>query len=153
MDAITRVPTPANEPVNDYAPKSPERTRLRTELAALADHPIDLPHVVGGRHFLGNGEPIDVVQPHRHSAKLGTLTNAVHADASAAVEAAMAAKASWAATPFDERAAVFLRAADLLAGPWREKIAAATMLGQSKSVYQAEIDAPCEQIDFLRVKN
>jgi 1-pyrroline-5-carboxylate dehydrogenase len=150
MDAITQVPTPANEPVHDYAPKSPERSRLRTELAALADNPIDLPHVIAGRHFLGSGDPIDVVQPHRHSAKLGTLTNAVHADASAAVEAAMAAKPSWAATPFDERAAVFLRAADLLAGPWREKIAAATMLGQSKSVYQAEIDAPCEQIDFWR---
>ena len=91
MDAITQVPTPANEPVHDYAPKSPERSRLRTELAALADHPIDLPHVIAGRHFLGSGDPIDVVQPHRHSAKLGTLTNAVHADASAAVEAAMAA--------------------------------------------------------------
>jgi 1-pyrroline-5-carboxylate dehydrogenase len=150
MDAITRVPTPVNEPVHDYAPKSPERTRLRIELAALADHPIDLPHVIAGRHFLGDGEPIDVTQPHRHSAKLGTLTNAVHAEASAAIEAAMAAKASWAATPFDERAGVFLRAAELLAGPWREKIAAATMLGQSKSVYQAEIDAPCEQIDFWR---
>ncbi|MDT5175055.1 MAG: 1-pyrroline-5-carboxylate dehydrogenase [Mycobacterium sp.] len=150
MDATTRVPTPANEPVHEYAPKSPERTRLRIELAALADHPIDLPHVIAGRHFLGDGEPIDVTQPHRHSAKLGTLTNAVHAEASAAIEAAMAAKASWAATPFDERAGVFLRAAELLAGPWREKIAAATMLGQSKSVYQAEIDAPCEQIDFWR---
>ncbi|OBK16142.1 L-glutamate gamma-semialdehyde dehydrogenase [Mycobacterium asiaticum] len=150
MDAITQVPMPANEPVHDYAPKSPERARLRRELTALADNPIDLPHVVAGRHLMGDGQRIDVVQPHRHAAKLGTLTNAVHADASAAVEAAMAAKAAWAGTPFDERAAVFLRAADLLAGPWREKIAAATMLGQSKSVYQAEIDAPCEQIDFWR---
>jgi 1-pyrroline-5-carboxylate dehydrogenase len=119
-------------------------------LAALADHPIDLPHVIAGKHRMGDGERIDVVQPHRHTAKLGTLTNAVHADAAAAIEAAMAAKNDWAAMPFDERAAVFLRAADLLAGPWREKIAAATMLGQSKSVYQAEIDAPCELIDFWR---
>ena len=150
MDAITQVPMPANEPVHDYAPHSPERTRLRAELAALADHPIDLPHVIGGRHRMGDGERIDVVQPHRHAATLGTLTNAVHADASAAIEAAMAAKSAWAAMPFDERAAVFLRAADLLAGPWREKIAAATMLGQSKSAYQAEIDAPCELIDFWR---
>ncbi|CFH07165.1 pyrroline-5-carboxylate dehydrogenase rocA [Mycobacterium tuberculosis] len=148
MDAITQVPVPANEPVHDYAPKSPERTRLRTELASLADHPIDLPHVIGGRHRMGDGERIDVVQPHRHAARLGTLTNATHADAAAAVEAAMSAKSDWAALPFDERAAVFLRAADLLAGPWREKIAAATMLGQSKSVYQAEIDAVCELIDF-----
>ena len=150
MDAITQVPMPANEPVHNYAPQSPERTRLRAELAALADHPIDLPHVIGGRHRMGDGERIDVVQPHRHAATLGTLTNAAHADASAAIEAAMAARNAWAAMPFDERAAVFLRAADLLAGPWREKIAAATMLGQSKSVYQAEIDAPCELIDFWR---
>jgi 1-pyrroline-5-carboxylate dehydrogenase len=150
MDAITQVPLPANEPVHDYAPKSPERTRLLAELSALADNPIDLPHVIGGAHRMGDGERIDVVQPHRHAATLGTLTNAVHADATAAIEAAMAAKSAWSATPFDERAAVFLRAADLLAGPWREKIAAATMLGQSKSVYQAEIDSPCEQVDFWR---
>jgi len=150
MDAITQVPMPTNEPVHDYAPQSPERTRLLTELAALADHAIDLPHVIGGNHRMGDGERIEVVQPHRHAAKLGTLTNAVHADATAAIEAAMSAKNAWAAMPFDERAAVFLRAADLLAGPWREKIAAATMLGQSKSVYQAEIDSPCEQVDFWR---
>ncbi|MGN6339040.1 L-glutamate gamma-semialdehyde dehydrogenase [Mycobacterium sp.] len=150
MDAITKVPMPANEPVHDYAPHSPERTRLRTELAALAADTVDLPHVIGGAHRMGDGERIDVVQPHRHAATLGTLTNAVHADAEAAIEAAMVAKSGWAAMPFDERAAVFLRAADLLAGPWREKIAAATMLGQSKSVYQAEIDSPCEQIDFWR---
>jgi 1-pyrroline-5-carboxylate dehydrogenase len=150
MDAITQVPMPANEPVHNYTPQSPERIRLRAELAALADHPIDLPHVIAGKHRMGDGERIDVVQPHRHTAKLGTLTNAVHADAAAAIEAAMGAKNDWAAMPFDERAAVFLRAAGLLAGPWREKIAAATMLGQSKSVYQAEIDAPCELIDFWR---
>lgn len=74
MHAITQVPVPANEPVHDYAPKSPERTRLRTELASLADHPIDLPHVIGGRHRMGDGERIDVVQPHRHAARLGTLS-------------------------------------------------------------------------------
>ncbi|OBG70124.1 1-pyrroline-5-carboxylate dehydrogenase [Mycobacterium sp. E1715] len=150
MDAITEVPLPANEPVHDYAPNSPERGRLRGELAALADQPIDLPHVIGGRHRMGDGDRVDVVAPHRHSARLGTLTNAGHAEAVAAIDAATAAKHTWAAMPFDERAAVFLRAADLLAGPWREKIAAATMLGQSKSAYQAEIDSPCEQIDFWR---
>ena len=121
MDAITRVPTPANEPVHNYAPQSSERTRLHAELAALADHPIDLPHVIDGRHRMGDGERIDVVQPHRHAATLGTLTNAVHADAAAAIEAATAARSMWAAMPFDERAAVFLRAADLLAGPWRKR--------------------------------
>jgi 1-pyrroline-5-carboxylate dehydrogenase len=150
MDAISDVPAPANEPVHDYAPGSGERTRLTDALAELAAHPIDLPQVIGGRHRMGDGERIDVVQPHRHAARLGTLTNADHADATAAVDAAMAAKPDWEAMPFDERAAVFLRAADLLSGPWREKIAAATMLGQSKTAYQAEIDAPCELVDFWR---
>ncbi len=150
MDAITDVPQPANEPIYDYAPNSPERARLQTALAELAEHPIDLPHVIGGIHRMGDGERIDVVQPHRHSATLGTLTNAQHRDGAAAVQAAALARTDWAATPFDERAAIFLRAADLLAGPWREKIAAATMLGQSKSAYQAEIDASCETADFWR---
>jgi 1-pyrroline-5-carboxylate dehydrogenase len=150
MDAITQVPPPANEPVRDYAPGSGERTRLLDALATVATAPIDLPHVIGGAHRMGNGTRVDVVQPHRHSARLGTFTNADHSDARAAIDAAMAAKSGWAATPFDERAAVFLRAADLLAGPWREKLCAATMLGQSKSAYQAEIDAACELIDFWR---
>jgi 1-pyrroline-5-carboxylate dehydrogenase len=150
MDAITDVPLPANEPIHEYAPGSGERTRLTEQLRTLAQDPIDLPHVIGGTHRMGGGQRVDVVQPHRHSARLGTFTNAEHADASAAIDAAIAAKADWEATPFDERAAVFLRAADLLAGPWREKIAAATMLGQSKTPYQAEIDSPCELIDFWR---
>ncbi len=150
MDAITDVPLPANEPVHEYAPGSPERARLTEALTTLAADPIDLPHVIGGEHRMGGGEHIDVVQPHRHAARLGTLTNATHSDATAAVEAAIAAKQDWAAMPFDERAAVFLRAADLLSGPWREKLAAATMLGQSKTAYQAEIDTPCELIDFWR---
>ncbi len=150
MDAITQVPLPVNEPVHDYAPDSPERARLRTALATLAGQPRELPHVIAGKHRMGDGERIDVVQPHRRNARLGTLTNATHADAAAAVEAAVAAKKAWAATPFEDRAAVFLRAADLLAGPWRETLAAATMLGQSKTAYQAEIDAPCELVDFWR---
>jgi 1-pyrroline-5-carboxylate dehydrogenase len=150
MDAITDVPLPANEPVHEYAPGSGERTRLNEALGSLSTDPIDLPHVIGGTHRMGGGQRVDVVQPHRHSARLGTFTNAEHSDASAAIEAAMAAKGDWEATPFDERAAVFLRAADLLAGPWREKLCAATMLGQSKSAYQAEIDAACELIDFWR---
>jgi 1-pyrroline-5-carboxylate dehydrogenase len=150
MDAITEVPPPVNEPIHQYAPGTPERARLREQLDALTEQPIELPHVIGGRHRMGNGERVEVSAPHRHTTTLGTLTNAEHADAAAAVEAAMAARNDWAATPFDERAAVFLRAAELLAGPWREKIAAATMLGQSKTAYQAEIDAPCELIDFWR---
>src|SRR5574337_402325 len=150
MDAITEVPSPINEPVHDYAPDSAERALLRTALAALTDQPRELPHVIAGKHRMGDGERINIVEPHRRNAMLGTLTNATHADATAAIEAATAAKTPWAATPFEERAAIFLRAADLLAGPWRETIAAATMLGQSKTAYQAEIDAPCELIDFWR---
>ncbi|WP_099037953.1 L-glutamate gamma-semialdehyde dehydrogenase [Mycobacterium neglectum] len=150
MDAITDVPSPANEPVHEYAPGSPERSRLTEALKTLAADPRELPHVIGGAHRMGGGTRTDVVQPHRHSARLGTFTNAEHADATAAIDAAIAAKPGWEATPFDERAAVFLRAADLLAGPWREKLCAATMLGQSKTAYQAEIDAACELIDFWR---
>jgi 1-pyrroline-5-carboxylate dehydrogenase len=150
MDAITDVPSPANEPVLDYAPGSGERLRLTDALNTLAADPIDLPHVIGGAHRMGGGTRADVVQPHRHSARLGTFTNAERSDATAAIDAAIAAKPGWEATPFDERAAVFLRAADLLAGPWREKLCAATMLGQSKTAYQAEIDAACELIDFWR---
>ncbi len=153
MDAltgITQVPLPHNEPVHDYRPGSAERTRLLDALDSLSADAVDLPHVIGGKRRMGGGDRIDVVQPHRHDRVLGTLTNAEHADATAAIEAAVSAKNDWAALPFDERAAVFLRAADLLAGPWREKIAAATMLGQSKTAYQAEIDAPCELVDFWR---
>ncbi|WP_199255347.1 L-glutamate gamma-semialdehyde dehydrogenase [Mycolicibacterium mengxianglii] len=150
MDAITAVPPPTNEPIHDYAPNSAERDRLTAALAELTSGPAELPHVIGGAHRMGDGERIDVVQPHNHRAVLGTLTNAGRAEATAAVDAAAAAKNDWAQTPFDERAAVFLRAADLLSGPWREKIAAATMLGQSKTAYQAEIDSPCELVDFWR---
>ncbi|MCV7192084.1 L-glutamate gamma-semialdehyde dehydrogenase [Mycolicibacterium brumae] len=150
MDAITQVPAPVNEPVHEYAPNTPERARLEAALADLQSSPIDLPHVIGGKHAMGDGARIDVVQPHNHAHVLGTVTNAGHFEANAAVDAAMAARNDWANLPFDERAAVFLRAADLLAGPWREKLAAATMLGQSKTAYQAEIDTPCELIDFLR---
>jgi 1-pyrroline-5-carboxylate dehydrogenase len=150
MDAITEVPLPVNEPVHEYAPGSGERSRLTAALKTLTADPVDLPHVIGGIHRMGGGHRVDVVQPHHHAARLGTFTNATHDDATAAIDAAVAAKPAWEATPFDERAAIFLRAADLLAGPWREKLCAATMLGQSKSAYQAEIDAACELIDFWR---
>ena len=95
MDAITQVPLPANEPVHDYAPQSPERLRLTAELATLEKTAIDLPLVIGGRHRMGDGEPIDVVRPDRHAEQLGTLTNATHADATAAIEAAEDAKNDW----------------------------------------------------------
>ncbi|EME65280.1 delta-1-pyrroline-5-carboxylate dehydrogenase [Rhodococcus ruber BKS 20-38] len=150
MDADTAVPAPANEPVHTYAPGSPERERLTAKLKELAAEPVDVSHVVGGEHVHGEGDRFDIVQPHNHRAVLGTLRNATPADATAAVEAATAAAPAWREMSFDARAAVLLRAADLLAGPWRETLAAATMLGQSKSVQQAEIDAPCELVDFWR---
>ncbi|MET8629997.1 L-glutamate gamma-semialdehyde dehydrogenase [Kitasatospora sp. NPDC004669] len=150
MDAVTEVPTPVNEPVQAYAPGSPERERLVRRLDELAAEQIPLPMTIGGEQRLGGGERIDVVQPHHHAAKLGVLGNATREDARAAVDAALAAGRQWRSLSFDDRAAVFLRAADLLSGPWRETLNAATMLGQSKTVQQAEIDSACELIDFWR---
>ncbi len=150
MDAVTQVPTPVNEPVHDYAPGSPERTRLRAALDALAGDPLDIRQVIDGEHRTASGPAYDVVQPHRHSAVVGRYTDVTHADVADAIEAADRAAAGWRELSYDDRAAVFLKAADLLAGPWRERLAAATMLGQSKTAYQAEIDTPCELIDFWR---
>src|SRR3954470_20615847 len=113
-------------------------------------HPPAPTTTMAGEERTGSGEPIDVVTPHRHAAVLGRTWNATDADVQAAVDSALAAAAAWRDLPFDERAAVFLRAADLLAGPWRDTINASTMLGQSKTCYQAEIDAVCELADFWR---
>ncbi|KJS54774.1 1-pyrroline-5-carboxylate dehydrogenase [Streptomyces rubellomurinus subsp. indigoferus] len=150
MDAVTEVPTPVNEPVRSYPPGSPERARLVRRLDELAAEQVPLPMTIGGEQRFGGGERIDVVQPHHHAAKLGVLGNATREDARAAVDAALAAGRQWRSLSFDDRAAVFLRAADLLAGPWRDTLNAATMLGQSKTVQQAEIDSACELIDFWR---
>ncbi|MFE0193114.1 L-glutamate gamma-semialdehyde dehydrogenase [Streptomyces sp. NPDC059008] len=150
MDAVTQVPVPVNEPVHTYAPGSPERSRLEAKLKELAGNPIELPMTIGGERRMGGGERFDVVQPHNHSARLGTYANATVADAQDAVDAALAAAPAWRAMSFDDRAAIILRAAELLSGPWRETMAAATMLGQSKTAQQAEIDTPCELIDFWR---
>ncbi|MFK0295155.1 L-glutamate gamma-semialdehyde dehydrogenase [Streptomyces sp. NPDC090442] len=150
MDAVTQVPVPVNEPVHSYAPGSPERFRLEAKLKELAGNPIELPMTIGGERRMGGGERFDVVQPHHHSARLGTYANATVQDAQEAVDAALAAAPAWRAMPFDDRAAIILKAADLLAGPWRETMAAATMLGQSKTAQQAEIDTPCELVDFWR---
>ncbi|MEV6278163.1 L-glutamate gamma-semialdehyde dehydrogenase [Nocardia sp. NPDC051832] len=150
MDAVTVVPTPANEPVHTYAPGSRERALLVAKLAEISAETVDVPLVIGGKHRPGTGQGHDLVAPHRHRHVLGTYTDTTHSEARAAIDAAVAAAPAWRAMPFDERAAVLLRAADLLAGPWRETIAAATMLGQSKTAQQAEIDAPCELVDFWR---
>ncbi len=150
MDAITHVPQPINEPVLNYAPGSPERTALEAALKDVAAEPVDLPHVIAGQQVTGEGEAIDVVQPHDHAQVLGTLRNATASDTEAAIDAAMAAAVAWRDLSFDDRAAIFLKAADLVAGPWRARINAATMLGQSKTAIQAEIDSACELIDFWR---
>jgi 1-pyrroline-5-carboxylate dehydrogenase len=150
MDAVTRVPVPQNEPVHDHAPGSPERAALVTALSDLAGTSIDLPVTIGGRQVMGGGAKRDVVQPHAHRRVLGTLGNATTEDAVAAVDAARAAAPGWRELSFDDRAAIFLKAADLLAGPWRPTLNAATMLGQSKTAQQAEIDSACELIDFWR---
>ncbi len=151
LDAVTRIPVPVNEPVHSYAPGSPERVRLEAELKRLgSQEPVELTMAIDGERRLGRGEPIDVVQPHRHAAVLGTMRNATREDAEEAVQAALAAAPAWRALSFDDRAAIFLKAADLLAGPWRETLNAATMLGQSKTAHQAEIDAACELVDFWR---
>jgi 1-pyrroline-5-carboxylate dehydrogenase len=150
MDAVTRVPAPRNEPVLDYAPGSPERAALELRLTELVDAPFELTMTIGGRERMGGGSEFDVVQPHRHAAVLGRSAHATQADAEAAVQAAKDAAPAWQDLSFDDRAAIFLKAADLLAGPWRQTLNAATMLGQSKTAYQAEIDSACELIDFWR---
>ncbi|MFJ9031119.1 L-glutamate gamma-semialdehyde dehydrogenase [Streptomyces sp. NPDC102274] len=150
MDAVTQVPAPVNEPVHGYAPGSPELARLEVKLKELAENPVDLPMTIGGEKRMGGGERVDVVQPHNHRAVLGTFAGATQQDARDAVDAALAAAPGWRAMSFDDRAAIILRAAELLAGPWRETLAAATMLGQSKTAQQAEVDTPCELVDFWR---
>jgi 1-pyrroline-5-carboxylate dehydrogenase len=150
MDAVTKVPTPVNEPVHDYAPGSPERMELEDRLKEVAAEHVEFTMAVGGEHRLGGGDPVDVVQPHRRQAKLGTLRGATADDVRQAVDAANAAAPGWQRMSFDDRAAVFLKAADLLTGPWRATLNAATMLGQSKTAYQAEIDSACELADFWR---
>ncbi|MFD9130040.1 aldehyde dehydrogenase family protein, partial [Kitasatospora sp. NPDC059571] len=150
IDAVTQVPTPAAEPGHGYPPGGPERERLERRLDELAAEVLPLPMTVGGEPRFGGGERTDVVQPHHHAAKLGVLGRATHQDARLAVDAALAAAAAWRALTFDDRAAVFLRAADLLAGPWRETLTAAAMLGQSMTAPQAERDAVCELADTWR---
>ena len=151
MDAITRVPAPLNEPIRGYAPGSPERASLKSTLAFLAEEPVDVFGVIGNGWTPRPGGVVhEVRMPSDHSTLLARVHQTTAADAAAAVTAAQSAKTGWAATPFDERAAVFLRAAEMLAGPQRDELNAATMLGQGKTAQQAEIDSACELIDFLR---
>jgi len=144
-----RTPAPRNEPVLGYAPGSPERASLKAALARMAAETIDIPVVVGGKEYR-TGKTIKVVAPHEHGRVLANAHLADPALIAQAVDSACEAQRGWAAMPFADRAAVFLKAADLLAGPWRATVNAATMLGQSKTAFQAEIDSACELIDFFR---
>ncbi|MBX3261657.1 MAG: L-glutamate gamma-semialdehyde dehydrogenase [Labilithrix sp.] len=149
LDLPTPKPLPPNEPVLSYAPNSPERAALKAELAAMAKERPDIPHVVGGEE-LRDGAAFEVKAPHDHALVLATAHDGGHAVTEKAIGAALAAAPAWGAASFEERSRVFLRAAEMLAGPWRQTLNAATMLGQSKTAFQAEIDAACELVDFLR---
>ena len=151
MDAVADVPVPVNEAVLGYAPGSKERAGIEVALERIAsEDPIELTATIDGVSKPASGESFDVTMPSDHSHVLGHAANATRADATDAIDAALAAAPGWAELSFEQRAAVFLRAADLLAGPWRDTLNAATMLGQGKTVQQAEIDAACELIDFWR---
>lgn len=151
MDALADVPVPVNEAVRGYASGSKERAGIEAALERMAgEAPIELTATIDGVSKPASGDSFDVRMPSDHSHVLGRAANATRADASHAIEAALAAAPGWAEFGFEQRAAVFLRAADLLAGSWRDTLNAATMLGQGKTVFQAEIDAACELIDFWR---
>jgi 1-pyrroline-5-carboxylate dehydrogenase len=150
MDAVTNVPFPGNEPVKGYAPGSPERAAVEQKIKEMAGERAELTMTIGGQQRYGGGDAVQVVQPHNHRHVLGELRNATDADVEAAISAAREAAPGWRALSFDDRAAILLKAADLLAGPWRQVINGSTILGQSKSVFQAEIDAACELIDFWK---
>ena len=146
---IFRVPEPYNEPVRSYAPGTPEREELRVRLTELESEQLELPLVIGGDD-VRTGDTFAAVMPHKRSHVLATVHKGGAKEVERAIAAAADAWTDWSRTPWEERATVLLRAAELLAGPWRQTLNAATMLGQSKTAHQAEIDAACELVDFWR---
>src|SRR6187455_1505807 len=148
-NAIYKVPAAVNEPVLNYAPGSPERASLKQTIEQMRGQKVDVPMYIGGKavHTKTKGE---LRPPHDHQHLLGQYSIGDASHVTMAIDAAMAAKKQWSEMEWEQRSSIFLKAAELLAGPYRARINAATMLGQSKSVYQAEIDAACEMIDFLR---
>ena len=147
--AILRPPAAHNEPIKDYSPGSPERASLKTRLEQLDRERIEIPMVIGGRDVT-SGDIFEAVKPHDTKHILGDVHQGKPEHVKRAIEAAHAAHRDWAALSWEDRAGIFLRAAEMLAGPWRDTINASTMLGQSKTAHQAEIDAACELIDFWR---
>jgi 1-pyrroline-5-carboxylate dehydrogenase len=144
-----RVPSPVNEPIKSYAPGSPERASLKARLKTMAAETVDMPLIIGGMEICSNDMSASVM-PHDHKHVLGTYHKATEAHVLQAIEAAAAARAEWSGWAFEDRAAVILKAAELLTTTWRDTINASTMLGQSKTVFQAEIDAAAELVDFWR---
>ena len=149
IDANVRIPPPVNEPVLPYAPNSPEKAQLKDALKKMASERIEIPLVIGGKE-VRTGKTIEARMPHRHQHVLATVHEGDASHVEQAIAAAQAARGEWSRTPLRERAAIFLKAAELLATKYRATMNAATMLGQSKTAHQAEIDAACESIDFLR---
>jgi 1-pyrroline-5-carboxylate dehydrogenase len=148
-NGIFKVPEPFNEPVLGYAPGSPERKELNARILRMAGREIDIPARIGGRK-VRTGKLAEAVMPHDHAHVLGRWHKCGRREVEKAIRAALDAREAWAATPWHHRAAIFLKAADLLSGPYRMVLNAATVLGQSKTAHQAEIDAACELIDFWR---
>ncbi|MBS1240661.1 MAG: 1-pyrroline-5-carboxylate dehydrogenase, partial [Gemmatimonadetes bacterium] len=149
MNGTSNIPTPQNDAIRSYAPGSPERAALKAELKRLSSTVTEIPAIIGGQEVRGKSSH-PVVAPHRHSHVLATVYEADARMLNSAIAAARRAQREWASWRFEDRAAVLLKAADLLAGRWRQTVNAATMLGQSKTAYQAEIDSACEVIDFWR---
>lgn len=148
-NAIFKLPLPYNEPVYSYAPGSPERDELKKALAELKSREVEIPLIIGGRE-VKSGKIAEIRAPHDHSLKLGVYHKAAEKEVNMAIEAALDARKTWSEMPWEQRASIFLKMADLLSGPWRYKMNAATMLGQSKTAYQSEIDAVAELADFWR---
>ena len=148
-NAYFKVPAPVNEPIKAYAPGSPEKAELKAKIAELKAQTIDVPLIIGGEE-IRTGDTAEMRIPHDHGHLLGVYHRASEKEVHMAIEAALEAQKAWSVMPWEQRAAIFLKAADLLAGPWRATINAATMLGQSKTAFQAEIDSACELIDFWR---
>ena len=148
-NGIFRVPQPYNEPIKSYEPNSPERHELKQKLAELQSDQIEVPLIIGGEE-VKTGNLGEMRAPHNYDLKLGVYHKAGKKEVERAIKAALSAQQAWTEMPWEHRASIFRKAADLLSGPWRSTLNAATMLGQSKTVHQAEIDAVCELTDFWR---
>ncbi len=143
------IPMPKNEPILSYAPGTPERKALQAELERMSNETIEIPLIIGGKE-VKTGKMAKAVEPHNHKNVLANFHQATEKEVNMAIEAALAARKKWAATPYQARAAVFLKAAELISGKYRAKVNAATMLNQSKNAFQSEIDSVCELVDFFR---